>query len=112
MELKSTHAADRANRRGRGTDEIRKQTTCRTCGCPAREDNRWRSRLPFGSEVLDASGDSVGAVAQSGRIIVHGLKSDGECLIRVVLDAARAEALQVSYTLPKRNGASRAAFLA
>lgn len=56
--------------------------------------------LPFGSEVLDASGDSVGTVAQGGRIIVRRLKSDSGVL-SVVLDAAKGQACKVSYALPK-----------
>ena len=36
--------------------------------------------LPFGAEVFDAEGNSVGTVAQAGRIIARGLKTDSGTL--------------------------------
>lgn len=36
--------------------------------------------LPFGTEVFDAEGNNVGTVAQGGRIIARGLKSDSGTL--------------------------------
>ena len=38
------------------------------------------SPLPFGAEVFDADGSSVGTVAQAGRIIARGLKRDSGTL--------------------------------
>ncbi|WP_454752736.1 fimbria/pilus outer membrane usher protein [Cupriavidus necator] len=40
-------------------------------------------RLPFGSDVLDSEGNTVGTVGQGGRIVAQGLKADsGELVVR------------------------------
>jgi outer membrane usher protein len=55
--------------------------------------------LPFGAEVRDASGVTVGTVAQGGRILARGLKADNGALT-IVLDAANGQQCQLSYRLP------------
>lgn len=55
--------------------------------------------LPFGAEVRDASGLSVGTVAQGGRILARGLKDDSGVLT-VVLDAENAQQCRLVYQLP------------
>ncbi|MCY1410403.1 Outer membrane usher protein YraJ [compost metagenome] len=53
--------------------------------------------LPFAAEVSDATGQSVGMVAQGGRIIARGLKKDaGELTARW----GEGEACKLSYALP------------
>jgi outer membrane usher protein len=54
--------------------------------------------LPFGAEVRDASGLTVGTVAQGGRILARGLKADLGVLT-IVLDAANAQQCRLSYHL-------------
>ncbi|WP_454763603.1 fimbria/pilus outer membrane usher protein [Cupriavidus campinensis] len=66
--------------------------------------------LPFGAEVLDANGHGVGTVAQGGRIIVRGLKSDSGVL-SVVLDAAKGQACKISYALPKEERSKSGSFV-
>lgn len=56
--------------------------------------------LPFGAEVFDAQGQSVGTVAQGGRIIARGLKTDAGQL-SVKWGRAVAEACKLDYVLPK-----------
>lgn len=60
--------------------------------------------LPFGAEVRDASGLTVGTVAQGGRILARGLKEDSG-ILTVVLDAGNAQQCQLSYHLPALLGA-------
>lgn len=55
--------------------------------------------LPFGAEVRDASGLTVGTVAQGGRILARGLKEDTGVLM-IVLDAANDRQCRLSYHLP------------
>lgn len=53
--------------------------------------------LPFAAEVFDASGQSVGMVAQGGRIIARGLKNDhGELAVRW----GEGETCKLPYALP------------
>ncbi|WP_283149064.1 fimbria/pilus outer membrane usher protein [Silvimonas soli] len=64
--------------------------------------------VPFGAEVFDADGVSVGTVAQSGRVIVRGLKADKGDLTVKWSDAITS-ACRVSYELPalrKEEGAT------
>ncbi|AQV98720.1 fimbrial assembly protein [Cupriavidus necator] len=63
--------------------------------------------LPFGAEVFDAQGQSMGTVAQGGRIIVRGLKADAGQL-NVKWGNAAAEACKLDYALPKDEGKSTA----
>ncbi|MGY2485259.1 fimbria/pilus outer membrane usher protein [Cupriavidus sp. CP313] len=56
--------------------------------------------LPFGAEVFDAHGQSVGTVAQGGRIIARGLKTDAGQL-SVKWGRAVAQACKLDYVLPK-----------
>lgn len=56
--------------------------------------------LPFGAEVLDRQGHSVGTVAQAGKIIARNLGSDnGEWTVR--WGAAADETCKLRYALPK-----------
>jgi outer membrane usher protein len=58
------------------------------------------SPLPFGAEVVDAEGSAVGTVAQGGRIIANGLKSDSGVLT-VRRGANAGNDCSLSYSLPK-----------
>ncbi|MDM0031936.1 fimbria/pilus outer membrane usher protein [Variovorax sp. J22P271] len=60
--------------------------------------------LPFGAEVFDAEGHNVGTVAQAGRIIARGLKSDrGTLTVRWGQDAASS--CRLDYALPPGDAA-------
>jgi outer membrane usher protein len=63
--------------------------------------------VPFGGEVLDAAGESVGMVGQGGRIIVRGLQSDSGELTVASADGA-GQACQFSYRLPALSDARNA----
>jgi len=55
---------------------------------------------PFGAEVFDADGASIGTVAQTGRVIVRGLRSDhGEILVK--WGGSLAQSCHARYTLPQ-----------
>ncbi|WP_354686459.1 fimbria/pilus outer membrane usher protein [Cupriavidus necator] len=56
--------------------------------------------LPFGAEVTDAQGNTVGTVAQGGRIIVRGLKND-EGQLTVTWGKQASETCGLDYALPK-----------
>ena len=55
--------------------------------------------LPFGAEVFDAEGNNVGTVAQAGRIIARGLKSDSGTLTARWGEGA-SSTCALGYTLP------------
>lgn len=55
--------------------------------------------LLFGAEVFDAEGNNVGTVAQAGRIIARGLKSDSGTLTARWGEGA-SSTCSLSYTLP------------
>ncbi|CAG2140016.1 Outer membrane usher protein HtrE [Cupriavidus campinensis] len=55
--------------------------------------------LPFGAQVLDTEGQHVGVVAQGGRIVVRGLKSDSGVL-HVAPHGTSEPACQIPYVLP------------
>ncbi|WP_454742916.1 fimbria/pilus outer membrane usher protein [Cupriavidus necator] len=56
-------------------------------------------RLPFGSNVLDSDGNTVGTVGQSGRIVAQGLKADsGELVVR--WGEAPSDQCHFHYALP------------
>ena len=55
--------------------------------------------LPFGADVIDGQGNSVGTVAQGNRIILRGLKTDsGELSVQWGLQAN--ESCRLNYRLP------------
>jgi outer membrane usher protein len=56
--------------------------------------------VPFGAEVSNAQGQSIGTVAQSGRIIARGLKADTGRLL-VSWGEGAGEQCAVDYALPK-----------
>ena len=55
--------------------------------------------LPFGAEVFDELGDTVGTVAQAGRIMAQALKADTGVLT-VKWGNAPAESCMLNYALP------------
>ena len=59
--------------------------------------------VPFGAEVFDEAGSSVGTVAQGGRIIANRLKSI-EGKLRVRWGEGAENGCQLSYSLPKADG--------
>ncbi|WP_329955857.1 fimbria/pilus outer membrane usher protein [Cupriavidus necator] len=65
--------------------------------------------LPFGAEVIDAGGHSVGTVAQAGRIIVRGLKTDTGQLT-VSWGKGTAGMCRLDYALPKADPTAAAQY--
>jgi outer membrane usher protein len=56
--------------------------------------------LPFGAEVTDAAGQNAGTVAQAGRIVIRGLKSDAGVFNVKWGDDANQQC-KLPFTLPK-----------
>ncbi|QQC66345.1 fimbria/pilus outer membrane usher protein [Paraburkholderia ginsengisoli] len=63
--------------------------------------------VPFGAEVADAQGQGIGTVAQAGRIIARGLKSDTGRLV-VSWGEGAGEQCAAEYALPKMDRKSTA----
>ncbi|WP_133646892.1 fimbria/pilus outer membrane usher protein [Paraburkholderia flava] len=57
--------------------------------------------VPFGAQVVDGAGQNVGTVAQAGRIVLRGVKSDTGTL-HVSWGETAAESCVLSYRLPTR----------
>ncbi|WP_426271719.1 fimbria/pilus outer membrane usher protein [Dyella kyungheensis] len=57
--------------------------------------------LPFGADVLNADGQSVGTVGQGGQLFVRGAEDGGTLLVRWG-DDERTQQCKVSYQLPDR----------
>ena len=57
--------------------------------------------LPFGADVLDTAGQSVGTVGQGGQLFVRGAEEGGTLLVRWG-DDERTQQCKVSYQLPAR----------
>ncbi|MFM0250159.1 fimbria/pilus outer membrane usher protein [Paraburkholderia sediminicola] len=64
--------------------------------------------LPFGVDVVDESGRTVGVVAQDSRIFARGLEDKGSLLVK--WGAAAAEQCKIDYVLPKRTGKAGVAY--
>ncbi|MXN82374.1 fimbria/pilus outer membrane usher protein, partial [Burkholderia sp. 4812] len=62
--------------------------------------------VPFGAEVSDAAGQNVGTVAQDGRVVLRGVKTDTGTLSVKWGDTA-AERCSLSYTLPTASKTSK-----
>lgn len=57
--------------------------------------------IPFGAEVENAKGKSVGTVAQAGRVLARGLaEDDGQLTVK--WGEGASESCSVRYTLPKK----------
>ncbi|BCJ05620.1 hypothetical protein PRtIB026_A45810 [Pseudomonas sp. RtIB026] len=61
--------------------------------------------LPFGAQVSDGQGQNVGTVAQEGRIVLRGLKTDTGTL-HATWGESTGEACSMPYALPIANKAS------
>ena len=64
--------------------------------------------LPFGADVLDAEGRTVGVVAQSSRIFVRGVEDQGS--LTVTWGEGAGEQCRVDYRLPQASAQSDAAY--
>jgi outer membrane usher protein len=62
--------------------------------------------VPFGADVTDAAGKNVGTVAQEGRIVLRGIRSDTGSL-QVKWGDAPQEGCTLSYTLPVAKSAKK-----
>ncbi|WP_174972771.1 fimbria/pilus outer membrane usher protein [Burkholderia lata] len=62
--------------------------------------------VPFGAEVSDAAGQNVGTVAQDGRVVLRGVKTDTGTL-NVKWGDTVAEGCALSYRLPTASKASQ-----
>jgi outer membrane usher protein len=58
--------------------------------------------VPFGAQVLDAQAHNVGTVAQTGRIVLRGVRSDAATL-HIQWGESLAERCSLSYALPKED---------
>jgi outer membrane usher protein len=56
--------------------------------------------LPFGADVADANGRTVGVVAQDSRVFARGLEDSGTLFVK--WGAAGAEQCKIDYVLPKK----------
>ncbi|ANB77419.1 fimbrial assembly protein [Paraburkholderia phytofirmans OLGA172] len=64
--------------------------------------------LPFGVDVVDGNGHTVGVVAQDSRIFARGLEDKGSLFVK--WGAAASEQCQIDYVLPKSTGKAGAAY--
>ncbi|MFY0477182.1 fimbria/pilus outer membrane usher protein [Achromobacter marplatensis] len=65
--------------------------------------------LPFGAEVKDAQGRTIGTVAQSGRVLARGLQA-GTGRLTVSWGGAAAEHCTLDYTLPEAAASAAASY--
>ena len=65
--------------------------------------------LPFGVDVVDGNGKTVGVVAQDSRIFARGLEDKGSLFVK--WGAAAADECRIDYVLPKSTGKAGAAYL-
>ncbi|WP_233837342.1 fimbria/pilus outer membrane usher protein [Paraburkholderia sp. ZP32-5] len=65
--------------------------------------------LPFGADVVDGNGHTVGVVAQDSRIFARGLEDTGSLFVK--WGAAASEQCKIDYVLPKSTGKAGAAYL-
>ncbi|WGS54654.1 fimbrial biogenesis outer membrane usher protein [Paraburkholderia sp. D15] len=56
--------------------------------------------LPFGADVVDANGKTVGVVAQDSRIFARGLEDQGALFVK--WGSAAAESCRIDYVMPKK----------
>jgi outer membrane usher protein len=64
--------------------------------------------LPFGVDVVDGNGKTVGVVAQDSRIFARGLDDKGSLFVK--WGATASEACRIDYVLPKSTGETGAAY--
>jgi outer membrane usher protein len=64
--------------------------------------------LPFGVDVVDANGHTVGVVAQDSRIFARGLEDEGSLFVK--WGAAASEQCKIDYVLPKQAAKARTAY--
>ncbi|MGF6773937.1 outer membrane usher protein [Paraburkholderia sp. GAS199] len=65
--------------------------------------------LPFGVDVVDNNGRTVGVVAQDSRIFARGLEDQGALFVK--WGSAASETCRIDYVLPKSTGKAGAAYL-
>ncbi|NYH26353.1 fimbria/pilus outer membrane usher protein [Paraburkholderia bryophila] len=64
--------------------------------------------LPFGADVMDGNGRTVGVVAQDSRIFARGLDDKGALFVK--WGAAASEECRIEYVLPKKTGQAATAY--
>jgi outer membrane usher protein len=64
--------------------------------------------LPFGAEVFDEKGNSLGVVGQGGNILVRGVKQAGSLTARWQDDNGTAHSCSFNYQLPAQNASQHA----
>ncbi len=65
--------------------------------------------LPFGVDVVDGNGKTVGVVAQDSRIFARGLEDKGSLFVK--WGEAGSEQCRIDYVLPKPTGKAGAAYM-
>jgi outer membrane usher protein len=64
--------------------------------------------LPFGVDVVDGNGHTVGVVAQDSRIFARGLEDEGSLFVK--WGTAASEQCKIDYVLPKQAVKARTAY--
>lgn len=64
--------------------------------------------LPFGADVVDGKGRTVGVVAQDSRIFARGLDDQGSLFVK--WGAAASEECRIDYVLPKKTDRAATAY--
>ena len=59
--------------------------------------------LPFGAEVFNAKGESMGVVGQAGQVLLRGVEQSGEVTAKWQGDNGTAESCRFRYELPASN---------
>ena len=64
--------------------------------------------LPFGAEVFNEKGTSLGVVGQAGQLLVRGVDQSGQLSVRWQDDSGTAQSCSFVYQLPARKKAKQA----
>lgn len=64
--------------------------------------------LPFGADVVDSSGQTVGVVAQDSRIFARGVEDQGSLFVK--WGTAGSEQCRIDYVLPQPTGKPQSAY--
>jgi outer membrane usher protein len=65
--------------------------------------------LPFGADVVDASGRTVGVVAQDSRIFARGIEDKGSLFVK--WGATASEQCHIDYVLPAQTRNAGAVYM-
>ncbi|GGP25092.1 fimbria/pilus outer membrane usher protein [Silvimonas amylolytica] len=66
--------------------------------------------LPFGADVFDVAGKSVGSVTQGGRVLVYGQPASQNNVLQVKWGEQQGQSCSLSYSMPKDGNGKPAPF--